>query len=169
MKRVNQIRAFVAAFLGAVAMHCMSQTLPVPANGAFVPKVTYSASADKAWGAVITAMNANSLQLAAAIKDAGQINSEYVAGPTEQGSFFTGSLVTRYKFSVTVIPLGKGQTQINVKPTLQARRLAASAGKIMSGNNAVSDVGWIDATGDNPNEIEGMRKWFYEKIEASLR
>jgi hypothetical protein len=170
MKCTRQIRACLAGIIVALsAGGAPAQVLPSPANASFVPKATYGVGFDKAWGAVIAAINANSIQIASTVKDAGQINTEYMAGPTEEGSFFTGPLVSRYKFAVTVIPVTKGQTQFNVKPTLQARRLAGSAGKIMSGNNALSDVEWIDATAANPNEIEGMRKWFYEQIERTLQ
>ena len=156
----------VIAFGGAQAV---AQTLPTPANSMFIPKAAYSYTFDKSWNAVLAALNANSIQVASAFKDAGQINTEFMPGPTEQGSFFSGALVTRYKFAVTLISVGKAQTQVNVKPTLQARRLAATAGKIMSGNNAVSDVEWNDATVDNPAMVENMRKWFYEQLEGSLR
>lgn len=137
---------------------------PKPTEG-FKPKVTYEMDLARAWKVVTTAINDNQIQIDSASKDTNQITTGYRMGPSEGGGFFGGPLVTQYRYLVSLIPISSSQTQIKVSAALQARRLAATMGKIMSGNNALSDVNWIDATADNPDEVTSLQNWLYEQIE----
>jgi hypothetical protein len=138
------------------------------ASAGFTPKKVYQVEASKAWKAAVDAINLNGLAIASANRDANQIGTVGKAGPSEGGGLFSGKLVTQYRYVITFVGVSPKATQINVTPVLEARRLAAGLGKALSGNNAVSDVNWIDATADNPQDVEQLRNWMYEQIEQSL-
>ncbi|MEJ8838405.1 hypothetical protein [Ramlibacter sp. AN1133] len=164
-------RLLVASLLLVTCRVALSQADGVAfprATPGFTPKKLYQVDSSKAWKAAIDAINLNGLAIANANRDANQISTAGKAGPSEGGGVFVGKLVTQYRYVITFVAVSPKATQINVTPILEARRLAAGLGKALSGNNAVSDVNWIDATGDNPHDAEQLRNWMYEQIEQSL-
>lgn len=165
------LKFFVAALLlcGAQAISAQEAGIPFPrASAEFKPKVTYEIDVGRAWRAVTAAINENKIPIEIASRETNQITTGYRMGPSEGGGIFAGKLLTQYRYVVSLVPTSAGQTQIQVSAALQARRLAATLGKIMSGNNAVSDVNWFDATAENPAEVAALEAWLYEQIELKV-
>lgn len=139
------------------------------ATSDFQPKVTYELPLDSAWAAVLSGLNSNSIPVGNASKDARQITTDYKNGPAEGDGFFAGKLITRYKFVISFVPTSATRTTINISPILEARRLAAGLGKILAGNNAISDQMWFDVTAENTAAVRDLKNWLYEQVETAAR
>lgn len=137
---------------------------PKPTLG-FKPKVNYEMSLARSWGVVTSAINENQITIENASKDTNQITTGFRIGPSDGGGLFSGKLISQYRFVVALIPISSSQTQIKVNVVIQMRRLAATLSQALAGNNALSDVSWIDETASNPAAVAVLQDWLYEQIE----
>ena len=132
---------------------------PFPeASAGFVPKQTYDVDANQLWGAMLSALSGNSIAIASAVKDAGQLTTDYIEG---QQTTYLGGLggysVSRYKYTFFVVPEG-AQTRLNIKAILESSH---------SGFRT-STTGFRDLSGQNPKVIEVLTNWMYQQIEQRL-
>jgi hypothetical protein len=72
---------FLLAF-GLSACVTGGQAFPEASPG-FAPKETYSVGTEKAWSAVVGALNANIIPIVSESKSTGQITTDYIAGPSQ--------------------------------------------------------------------------------------
>jgi hypothetical protein len=123
----------------------------------FTPKHNYTATPEKAFAAVQTALENNHIGVASSDKGTGVIRSEVVNGPSYlMAGGMAGAQSTRYSFNVSVRANGS-EVRINIIAKLES--------SINSGNGSSQ---WNDVTGQNPANIAQLETWLFEQIEAAL-
>lgn len=153
---------FAAAIVSIFALEGCApggKAFPEPSAG-FEPKVTYPVSLDRSWQAALTTLNANSLPIATASKDTGQIATGYIEGTSGlRAGGLLGAITSRYKYTLIFISEGPARTRVNVVPVLEATSIISPLGTATS-------TPFRDISADNPKIVGTLRNWMYQELES---
>ncbi len=116
---------------------------------------------DRLWDASLSTLRANQIPITNAAKDAGQITTDYLAGPSTFTFLATvgNAQATRYKYNIFFNKQGANRTALDVKTVLEA------SGSVSRSMN----LPFRDLSAENPRLVSQLDSWLYEQIERSLQ
>ncbi len=162
--RVGVARLLAAAILALGLAGCVrvgGQDFP-QASAGFQPRLTYETNTDRAWTAVVAALNANKIGVASSSREAGQITTDYIAGAEElYGLGLAGGGTSRYRYRVFISRQGKARTAINIDCMLENSNIGGLGRGGSSG-------AFTDVSADNKEITGKLRDWLYQQIEQKL-
>jgi hypothetical protein len=140
--------------------------LPEPSQ-TFTPRLIYKLSRDKAFDVVIKTLNANQIAIVRASKELGQITTDYIQGPSGSREMIleTTTQQVRYKFNIFLTEIDKNSTKINVNPLLESSEVVDTWDV---DSQTHTQYRYSDVTAKNPQVVNRLRNWLYEKIEQNM-
>jgi hypothetical protein len=119
----------------------------------FVPKRTYPLSFDQAWNSTLSAISRNQLVITSAVKEAGQITTQYkIASETPMGGGLLGVWTYRYSFKIFLSRRAVKTTDIQI---------------VASITKQVGNQPPLGLDQEMEDQERSLERWLYEQIEQT--